>query len=137
MARSISDGCSWTGYWFTLKDAIDDTQSVDVETLKAYLDNQPRPVKTITGYCMLFARPEAGNLRTVSGEAADFVGIVKDGELVPFRPISVKDHYLATILCNNLVDVYKAYWEQYGYPTFPADQPSLLKFSDLGITGHD
>ena len=78
-----------------------------------------------------------GNLRTVSGEPTELVGIVKDGELVPLRPVTVKDHYLASILSYGLVDVYKAYWEQYGYPTFPADQTSVIKFSDLGITGHD
>ncbi len=65
------------------------------------------------------------------------MGIVKDGEIVPFSAITIKDHYLASIMSNNLVDVYKAYWEQYGYPTFPADQTSMIKFSDLGITGHD
>jgi hypothetical protein len=27
-------------------------------------------------------------------------------------------------------------WEEYGYPEFPP-QTNLLKFSDLGITGHD
>ncbi len=133
----ISDGCMWISYWFVLKDAIDNTQSVDVDVIKAYLDNQPHPVRTLTGYCKLFARPDAGNLRTISGEPDEYVGVIKDGKVVPLRAITVKDHYLATILCNGLVDVYKAYWEQYGYPTFPADQTSVIKFSDLGITGHD
>jgi len=132
-----SDGCVWIAPWFVLKDAIDNAQSVDVEVIKAYLDNQPHPARTLTGYCQLFARPEKDNLRTVSGESAEFIGIVKDGELVPFKATAVKDHYLATILCYDLLDVYKAYWEEYGYPEFPADQTSVLKFSDLGITGQD
>jgi len=129
-------GCMWVAPWFVLKDAIDNTDSVDVETIKAYLDNQPHPVRTLTGYCQLFARPEAGNLRTISGEPADFIGGVVDGKEVPLAYVSVKDHYLASIMSYGLVDVYKAYWEEYGYPTFP-DQPSFIKFSDLGIEGQD
>ncbi len=120
-----------------MKDAIDNTQSVDVETIKAYLDKQPHAVRTLTGYCQLFARPDAGNLRTITGEPDWYVGIVKDGKAVPYRPVAVKDHYLGSIMSNGLVDVYKAYWEKYGYPKFPADQTSVIKFSDLGITGHD
>ena len=131
------DGCAWVAYWFVLKDAIDNTQSVDVEVIKAYLDNQPHAVRALTGYCQLFARPDKGNLRTISGEPTGYTAIIKDGELAPLSPVTVKDHYLATILCNNLVDVYKAYWEQYGYPKFPDDKTSVLKFSDLGIIGHD
>ena len=104
--------------------------------IKAYLDNGPNAVRTFTGYCQLFARPDLGNLRTVSGEPNECTGIVKDGEVVTLAQVTVKDHYLASILSYGLVDVYKAYWEQYGYPKFPP-QTSLLKFSDLGITGHD
>ena len=74
---------TWVVHWFVLKDAIDNTQSVDVEVIKAYLDNQPHPVMTLTGYCQLFARPDAGNLRTVSGATGRIIGIIKDGELVP------------------------------------------------------
>ena len=133
----VSDGCVWMAYWFVLRDAINATQSIDVDVLKAYLDNQPKAVKTLTGYCKLLARPDVGNLRTVSGEPAQYMAKVTDGEIVPYAAISVKDHYLATIMSFHMEEVYKAYWEQYGYPTFPADQTSLLKFSDLGITGQD
>jgi len=130
-------GCMWVAYWFILKDAIDNTKSVDVEALKKYLDNHPHAVRTLTAYCQLFARPDAGNLRTISGEPGDFVGIVKNGKELPLRMVAIKDHYLASILSYGLVDVYKKYWEEHGYPKFPADQTSVIKFSDLGITGHD
>jgi len=129
-------GCMWVSYWFVLKDAIENTQSVDVEAIKKYLDNQPHPVRHLTGWCKLFARPDKENLRTVTGTPADFVAIVKDGKELPFRNVAVKDHYLASILSYGLVDVYKKYWEEYGYPTFP-DEPTHVKFSDLGITGQD
>jgi branched-chain amino acid transport system substrate-binding protein len=132
-----SAGCVWMAYWFTLKDAINATQSVDVDVVKAYLDNQPKAVKTLTGYTKLLARPDAGNMRTISGEPAQYMATVKDGVIVPYQAISVKDHYLATIMSLRMEEVYKAYWAQYGYPTFPADQTSSLKYSDLGITGHD
>ncbi len=130
-------GCMWVAYWFIFEDAIENTQSLDVEVLKAYLDNHDHAVRTLTGYCQLFARPDANNLRTISGEPADFVGIIKDGEQIPVQGIAIQDHYLASILCYGLVDVYKAYWEEYGYPEFPPDQKPIIKFSDLGITGHD
>jgi ABC-type branched-subunit amino acid transport system substrate-binding protein len=130
-------GCMWVAYWFILKDALDNTQSIDVDVVKKYLDNSNHPVRTLTGYCQLFARPDANNLRTISGEPADFVGTIKDGKEIPVQGIAIKDHYLASILSYNLVDVYKAYWDKYGYPTFPPDQKSVIKFSDLGITGHD
>jgi ABC-type branched-subunit amino acid transport system substrate-binding protein len=129
-------GCMWVAYWFILKDAIEHTQSVDVETIKAYLDRSDHAVKTLTGYCQLFARPDTGNLRTVSGEPADYVAVVKDGKEIPYRNIAVKDHYLASILSYGLTDVYKKYWEKYGYPKFPKE-PYVMKFSDLGIKGHD
>ena len=130
-------GHGWVAPWFVLKDAIDNTQSVDVDVIKAYLDNQPHPVMTLTGYSQLFARPDKGNLRTVSGAGAMLAITIKDGEIVPLKMVTTKDNYLATILSNNLVDVYKAYWEQYGYPKFPAGETSTVKFSDLGITGQD
>ena len=95
-----SDGCMWVAPWFVLKDAIDNTQSVDVDVIKAYLDNQPYAVSTLGGYCQLFARPDAGNLRTVSGTVGAYIGTVKDGELVPLKPVTVKDQYLGTILCT-------------------------------------
>ncbi len=128
----ITDGCPFLCNWFVLKGAIDSTQSVDVGVIKAYLDNQPYAVRNLLGYSQLFARPDAGNLRTVSGEPSQYTAIIKDGKVEPLRVTTVKDHYLATILCNGLVDVYKAYWEQYGYPTFPADETSVIKFSDSG-----
>lgn len=130
-------GCMWVAYWFILKDAIDNTKSVDVETLKAYLDKSNHPVRTLTGYCQLFARPDANNLRTISGEPADFVGTIRDGKEIAVQGIAIKDHYLASILSYGLTDVYKKYWDQYGYPKFPADQKGVIKYSDLGITGKD
>ncbi len=131
-----TSGCMWVAYWFILKDAIEHTQSVEVETIKAYLDKSDHAVKTLTGYCQLFARPDTGNLRTVSGVPADHIAVVKDGKEIPYRHISVKDHYLASILSYGLVDVYKKYWEKYGYPKFP-NEPHVVKFSDLGVKGRD
>jgi ABC-type branched-subunit amino acid transport system substrate-binding protein len=132
-----SGGCMWVSYWFILKDAIDHTQSVDVEVLKVYLDKSDHPVRTLTGWCQLFARPDAKNLRTISGEPADFVGTVTGGKQVPVQMVAIKDHYLASIASYGLVEVYKAYWEQYGYPTYPADQKPVITYAELGIPGHD
>jgi branched-chain amino acid transport system substrate-binding protein len=132
-------GCMWVCYWFVLQDAIKSTQSIDVETIKKYLDSGPHIVQTLTGECELFARPEANNLRTISGEPQDFVARVVSGKTIPLHHITVQDHYLGSILSYGWVDKYKAYWDQYGYPKFPADQASetSVHFSDLGITGKD
>ena len=127
----------WVAYWFIFKDAVEHTQSIDVDTLKAYLDKSDHAVRTLTGMCQLFSRPDANNLRTISGEPADFVAVVKDGKIVPVQGVAIKDHYLASILSYGLVDVYKAYWDKNGYPKFPAEQKGVIKFSDLGITGKD
>jgi branched-chain amino acid transport system substrate-binding protein len=131
------DGCMWVAYWFIFKDAVDNAKSVDVEKIRAYLDKSDHPVRTLTGWCQLFARPDANNLRTISGEPADFVGRIENGKQIPIGGVAIKDHYLASILSYNLTEVYKKFWDQYGYPKFPADQKSVIKFSDLGIQGKD
>jgi len=130
-------GCMWVAYWFIFKDAVEHTKSVDVEVLKAYLDKSDHAVRTLTGWCQLFARPDANNLRTISGEPGDFVGTVINGKQVPIQGVAIKDHYLASIASYGLVDVYKAYWEQYGYPVYPADQKAVITYAELGIPGHD
>ncbi|MBN1368411.1 MAG: ABC transporter substrate-binding protein [Dehalococcoidales bacterium] len=130
-------GCTWSAPWFFLKDAIDNTQSVDVEVIKAYLDNAPHPIVLMSGSGQFFARPEAGNYRTISGSATIYTAIMRDGKLVPDKLVTSKDNYLSAIMGADLVEVYKAYWEEYGYPTFPAGEISIFKFSDLGIIGQD
>ncbi len=131
-----SSGCIWLNYWFLLKDAVEHTQSVDVEVLKTYLDKMDHPFMTLSGWCQMFARPEANNLRTISGKSGECVAVVKDGKEIPFRVITVKDHYLSSILSYGLMDVYKKYWDKYGYPNLPKE-PSFLNYSDLGIKGRD
>jgi len=51
----------------------------------------------------------------------------------------VKDQYLVTVAANNLVEAYKPYWAEKGYPTFPEVEKaqSTMKWSDIGITGQD
>ena len=133
----IPDGCGWIDQWFVLKDAINATQSLDTDVIKAYLDKTDHGVRTMLGYSQLLARPDMNNLRTVSGAPSNYMAVVKDGKYVALKPVSSKDNYLASILSYGVGDVFKAYWAQYGYPKFPADQTSTLKYSDLGITGQD
>jgi hypothetical protein len=131
-----TDGVGFVVGWFVLEDAINATQSVDVDVIKGYLDNSPPAVKYLCGYTQLFARPDVGNYRSIDGIMSCYVGIVKDGQWVPYKNVSCKDCYLYTIKVLNMDDVYKKYWEENGYPKFP-DEPSTAKFSDFGITGHD
>ena len=131
-----TEGILFSGTWFLLKDAIENTQSVDVEVIKAYLDNSDHAVMTLTTYTQLMARPDLGNYRTICGNPVDLVGRIHDGKLETFASVGPKTHYLSAILAYGQVDIYKEYWEEYGYPTFP-DEPSAINFSDLGITGHD
>jgi hypothetical protein len=112
---------------------------VDVDIIKAYLDNSKNPVRHIPGWAQLFARPDVKNYRTICGGWSHPIQIIHDGQLVNFATVTVKDQYLFTILSMNLIDTYKKYWEEYGYPTFPAEEEgkNALNFSDFGITGHD
>jgi hypothetical protein len=112
---------------------------VDVDIIKAYLDNSKNPVRHIPGWAQLFARPDKENYRTIDGIMSCYAGIVKDGQWVLYKPITCKDCYLYTIKILKWDDTYKKYWEEYGYPTFPAEEEgkNALNFSDFGITGHD
>jgi branched-chain amino acid transport system substrate-binding protein len=125
--------------WFVVEDAINATQSVDVEVIKAYLDNSKGSVRHLSGFTKLFARPDLGNYRTICGGWSHPVVMIHDGELVPIGVVTLKDQYLFSVLSNGLVDTYKKYWEEYGYPTFPNEEKgeNTLNYSDLGITGHD
>ncbi len=133
------DNTAALGGMLLLEDAINATQSVDVEVIKAYLDHMDHAVRTTTGFVQLFARPDLNNFRTTSGGNSHPVARITDGVLKNFSQVTMKDQYLFSIIANNLVDIYKAYWTEYGYPKFPAEEEaaSSLHFSDLGITGQD
>lgn len=123
-------GCFWTAGWWILRDAVNNTKSVDVEVLKKYLDKMPRGVMTLTGYSQLFARPDLGNYRTIDVAPGHGVGIIKNGKMEYFKQVTVKDQYLVSIKAYNLVDPFKKYWEKYGKPTFPPEK-SEFDFADL------
>jgi hypothetical protein len=123
-----------------LEAAIKATQSVDTDVIKAYMDNSPAPVQYLAGLTQYFARPDLGNNRTICGSVSGMLGVIRDGKQVSSGTvITTKDQYLYTIQTRGLVDAYKAYWAQYGYPKFPAAQKGQESFhyTDLGITGQD
>ncbi len=124
------EGCFWIGSWFLFKDAVEKTQSADVETIVKYLKNSKGAVRTFGDYSQLFARPDINNSKTIDVAAGMFVGLVKDGKLTPYKAIAVKDFYLVSIKAYGMTDVYEKYWAQYGKPTFPKQQ-SLFDFDDL------
>ena len=126
----FSGGCFWVGPWFLFEDAVNSTQSVDVDTLVAYLQDSKKGVRTLTGYSQLFARPDIQNFKTVDSAPGHYIGVVRDGEFQYLSTIACKDQYLSSILVYGLQDVYQSYWDQYGTPTFP-DQPSRLEITDL------
>ena len=126
--------------FIVLEAAINATQSVDTDVITKYLGNSPAPVEELGKYYVeLFARPDLNNYRTISGGNSGPMGLIHDGKLVPGPIVPMKDQYLFTIISQGLGDTYKAYWEQYGYPTFPASEKGLnsLNFSYFGITGQD
>jgi len=125
--------------WLTLEAAINATQSIDVDVVNNYLGNSPAPVQVLNGIEGYYARPDLGNYRTCCGDFSGRLGIIKDGKLEASTWTTLKDNYLFTIRRNNQIDVYKAYWEKYGYPVWPADQKGVenIKYSDLGISGQD
>ncbi|MGD0662601.1 MAG: ABC transporter substrate-binding protein [Syntrophorhabdales bacterium] len=125
-----TEGCMWIGAWFIFRDAVENTQSTDVEVLRKYLQNSKHGVRTLDGYSQLFARPDKEKYRTVDVAPGHGVGIIKDGKLTALKTVSVKDQYLATIRCMDMVDVYQKYWDKYGKPVFP-NEPSVLDYEDL------
>ena len=125
-----TEGCLWIVNWFTFKDAVNKTQSVDPTVLEDYLGKGPTPPLSMTGYSELFARPDIKQYRATDGAPASGRGIVKNGKLEYINQLTTKDQYLATIKLHKLVDVYQKYWDQYGKPKFP-NEPSVLDFSDL------
>jgi ABC-type branched-subunit amino acid transport system substrate-binding protein len=125
-----TEGCAWVSGWFSVKGAINATQSVDTTVLKDYLGNGPKPQLTLTGYSQLFARPDIKQYRTVDGGPPNGWGIVKNGKLEYLGQITAKDQYLITIKYRKLVDVYQKYWDQYGKPDFGPEK-SNFDFADL------
>lgn len=125
-----SEGCFYMGSWFLFEDAVNSTQSTDVDVLVKYLQNSKHGVATLEGYSQLFARPDLNNYKTIDCAPGHYLGVIKDGKFSPLGTIAVKDQYLCSIKVYGLVDVYKKYWEEYGYPTFP-DQPADLDYSFL------
>jgi ABC-type branched-subunit amino acid transport system substrate-binding protein len=124
------EGCFWVGSWFLFKDAVEKTQSTNVDILVRYLKDSKAAVRTFGDYSQLVARPDVNNFKTVDVAAGLFIGTIKDGKLRPLKPVSVKDHYLVSVKAYGLVDIYEKYWAQHGRPVFPP-QHSLFDFSDL------
>jgi hypothetical protein len=91
------------------------------------------------GLTQLFARADLGNTNTNTCAPSSPTGLIHDGKVVAGTWVAIQDQYLVSILSQNMTAVYKAYWDKYGYPTFPAAEKGLnsIKWSDLGITGHD
>jgi len=125
--------------WLVVEDAINHTQSVDPDVIKKYLDNSPAPARTLVGFTTMLARPDVGNFRTIDGAFSHGVGIVRDGKWEVFKIVPCKDMYLCSIKVKNMLDIYKKYWEEYGYPKFPAEEQgkNMMKYSDFGISGQD
>lgn len=122
-----------------LEDALIRAGSIDPDAVKAALDEGNHPVQSLLGKIQLFARAEIDPSRASSAGGSNPIARIVDGKLTNFSFATVKDQYLVTIAANNLVEVYKPYWEQYGYPVFPESEASLntMKWSDIGILGQD
>jgi len=125
------DGVYWTAPWFVFKGAVDATQSTDPEVIKKYLAGQPKAEKTVCGMVHLFARPDVGNNAACDGIPSHGIGMIKNGELVFFKRVSIKDQYIMTIICNKVQPAYKAYWEKFGKPKFADEDISNLDFKDV------
>jgi ABC-type branched-subunit amino acid transport system substrate-binding protein len=125
-----TEGCAWVAGWFSVKDAINATQSVDPSVLKNYLEKGTKGPLTLTGYSQLFARPDIKQYRTTDGGPPSGRGIIKNGKLEYVGQITAKDQYLVTIKYRKLVDVYQKYWDQYGKPNFGSEK-STFDYADL------
>ena len=81
-----TDGCLWTGGFWFLQDAVTQTQSVDPEKIKAYLDNDKNYVSTLTGYAQLYARPDLKNYRTMEVAFSDGIAKADKGVFLLLHP---------------------------------------------------
>jgi branched-chain amino acid transport system substrate-binding protein len=124
------EGVFWAGPWFLFEDAVLSTKSVDVDVLTDYLCHSKKGVMTLSGYSQLFARPDMGVNQTIDVAPGHGIGIVKNGKITLLKKVSVKDQYLVSVAVYGKVDVYKKYWDEYGYPTFP-NEPSFIDFSNV------
>jgi ABC-type branched-subunit amino acid transport system substrate-binding protein len=116
-----SEGCYWVGSWFLFTDAIRKTQSLDVDVLANYLSSSPAPVMTFSGLSQQFARPDLQNFRTIDNATELWSGITSNGRITPYKRVTVKDQYLYSIKFYGLDEVYKNYWQKYGYPKFAGE----------------
>jgi hypothetical protein len=134
-----TDGITDTIQFLMLEYGINATQSVDVDVIKAFFDNDPPVFQSLGGWTKLVARPDAGNYRTNVLCGSGHNGIISDGKVVPGPVTTEKDQYLFTILSMKLLDYYKPYWVEKGYPKFSAwsKQYDTMTYNMLGITGAD
>jgi len=103
-----SEGCFWIGPWFFFEDAVNNTQSTDVEVITKYLKNSKKGVATLEGYSQLLARPDLGiNDKTIDAAPGHYLGVIKNGAFEPKGVISVKDQYLVSVKVYGLVDVFR------------------------------
>jgi hypothetical protein len=109
--------------WFIFRDAVNRTQSLDIDVLRKYFDNAPPATMTLVGYSQMFARPDVKNYRTIDAAPVHGVGIIKNGAMEYYKQCTISDQYLVSILEYGLEDVYKAYWDKYGFPKFPPETP--------------
>ena len=124
------EGIYWIGPWFLFEEAVNATQSIDVDVLTEYLKSMDHGVNTICGYTQLFARPDVGIMGTVDSAPGHYMYEILDGQMVAKRTVSVKDQYLVSIKALGVVEPFQKYWEENGRPTFPEEE-SLFDFSDL------
>lgn len=127
-----TDGCLWVTPWFFFEAAVNAAQSVDSTALAEYLSNSKGAIMAVTGPAQLVARPDIENNRTVDAVLTNQIGVIKDGQIVPLKQVSLLDTYLASVMGYGQVDMYKPYWTEQGVPEFP-EQDSLLNWSDVGM----
>jgi ABC-type branched-subunit amino acid transport system substrate-binding protein len=125
-----AEGCWNMGSWFFFEDAVNNTQSIDVDVLADYLHNSDHSVMTLEGYSQLVARPDKGDYRTVDSAGGHYLGVLKDGKYAPLGNISGKDQFICSLKVYGLTDAYKKYFEEYGYPEFAGDSDLDWDFLD-------
>ena len=113
------EGIHWMAGWFAFKGAVEATQSLDVEVLKKYLDSNPAPVRTLTGWRTAIGRPDLNNLRKISAINSLWRGIMKDGKVGPDRLVGSTEMYKTWIQAIGMNDIYEKYWKEHGHPKFP------------------
>ncbi|MBW2000292.1 MAG: ABC transporter substrate-binding protein [Deltaproteobacteria bacterium] len=99
-----TDATNWIAGWFILMQAIKKADSLDVDDLAKALDGME--YSTIYSRGRFVARPDRKNSRTCDSVNEQFPGIIRNGNFVILKKVSIDENYRMTLKAYGLEKVY-------------------------------